>query len=61
MTGEEGGEIIVSPHLVPITISCVECVYLGAFNTLHTYVHARVCVCVTEQLENITSFPQCLQ
>lgn len=41
MTGKEGGEIIVAPHLVPITISCVECVYLGALNAL------RVCVCVT--------------
>lgn len=36
MTGKEGGEIIVSPHLVPITISCVKCVYLNA-----------LCVCVS--------------
>lgn len=46
MTGEEGGEIIVSLHLVPITISCVECVYLGALNGLRV----RVCVSLFVEL-----------
>ena len=52
MTDKEGGEIIVSPHLVPITISCVEFVYLGALNAPHAClcvcvcVSACVCVCV---------------
>lgn len=46
MTGEEAGEIMVSPHLVPITMSCVECVYLDALNALSTYVCVCVRVCV---------------